>query len=172
MTKFTIKDFAEGRCAVKNDGTVEELNKVLKAAFPTDIESTGGWDFYMKKNLDDEWIGADFTELPIQSVKDFLEELEKPKLPKRGDRILVSIDGHYWEKSIFLTYIEGAKDPIICVAKDDEELFNHGDKFGIEVFSYCTSRRQDLLDKIIDMQKETNRLLDLRIGIDRKEGEA
>lgn len=135
MAKFTIKDLAEGRCAVKNDGTVEELNKVLKAAFPTDIESTGGWDFYMKENFD-EWDGYDSTKLPIQSVKDFLEELKEPKLPKIGDKILVSIDGHYWEKSIFLTYIEGAKEPIICVAKDDEELFTRGLTFEICEWRY------------------------------------
>ena len=71
-----------------------------------------------------------------QSVKDFLEELETNKLPNKGDKILVSIDGHYWKKSIFLTYIECAKDPIICVAKDDEELFEHGDKFGICEWRY------------------------------------
>lgn len=32
MNKFTIKNLSEGRCAVINDGTIEELNKVLRAA--------------------------------------------------------------------------------------------------------------------------------------------
>ena len=131
MAKFTIKDLAEGRCAVKNDGTVEELNKVLRAAFPKDVQSSGDWIYYAKHYYSNRWESFTRIEIPVQSVKDFLEELELPKLLKRGDRILVSIDGHYWEKSIFLTYIEDAKDPIICVAKDDEELFKHGDKFGI-----------------------------------------
>lgn len=68
--------------------------------------------------------------------------------------------------------IEKMQDPNLTKEFVSDYKKEHGDKFGIEVFSYCTSRRQDLLDKIIDMQKETNRLLDLRIGIDRKEGEA
>lgn len=51
MAKFTIKDWAEGRCAVKNDGTVEELNKVLKAAFPVKNQSAiGSCDIYFKIN--------------------------------------------------------------------------------------------------------------------------
>ena len=131
MAKFTIKDLAEGKCAVKNDGTVEELNKVLRAAFPKDVQSSGDWIYYARHYYSNRWESFTRIEIPVQSVKDFLEELELPKLLKRGDRILVSIDGHYWEKSIFLTYIEDAKDPIICVAKDDEELFKHGNKFGI-----------------------------------------
>ena len=130
MAKFTIKDLAEGKCAVKNDGTLEELNRVLKVAFPNGRQSYGDANFYFKYG-NKEWIGVNYIVGTFQSVKDFLEELESPKLLKRGDRILVSIDGHYWETSIFLTYIEYAKDPIICVAKDDEELFKHGDKFGI-----------------------------------------
>ena len=131
MAKFTIKDLAEGKCAVKNDGTVEELNKVLRAAFPKDVQSSGDWIYYARHYYSNRWESFTRIEIPVQSVKDFLEELELPKLLKRGDRILVSIDGHYREKSIFLTYIEDAKDPIICVAKDDEELFKHGNKFGI-----------------------------------------
>ena len=75
MAKFTIKDLAEGRCAVKNDGTVEELNKVLKAAFPVKNQSAiGTSDIYFKIN-GGFWIGGCDTKLPVQSVKDFLEEL-------------------------------------------------------------------------------------------------
>lgn len=131
MAKFTIKDLAEGRCAVTNDGTVKQLNKVLKAAFPNGPMANGSWRYYTKAHNKNDWDCFAQPIINTQSVKDFLEELENPELPKRGDRILVSIDGHYWEKSIFLTYIECAKDPIICVAKDDEELFKHGNKFGI-----------------------------------------
>lgn len=87
MAKFTIKDLAEGKCAVKNDGSVEELNKVLKAAFPIDIKAVGNAAFYRKLRVG-HWIGKEIIELPIQSVKDFLEEIEKPKLPKRKDKIM------------------------------------------------------------------------------------
>ena len=124
MNKFTIKDLAEGRCAVKNDGTVEELNKVLKAAFPKDVQSSGDWNFYIK--IYDEWGGCDSTKLPIQSVKDFLEELEKSEFPKKGDRILVSNNGITWSESIFLTYAKAPYIPVICVAEGDEDSFESG----------------------------------------------
>lgn len=68
--------------------------------------------------------------------------------------------------------IKKMQDPNLTKEFLDDYQKEYGDKFGIEVFSYCTSRRRNLIDKIIDMQRETNRLLDLRIGIDRKEGEA
>lgn len=131
MAKFTIKDLAEGKCAVKNDGTVEELNKVLKAAFSTENEASGNAVFYERYYIEESWIGRKNTYKNFQSVKDFLEELEKPKLPKRGDRILVwsSFDGD-WIKRIFIAYIEGAKNPIVCVTDIYEKEFNSGEPFG------------------------------------------
>lgn len=134
MAKFTIKDLKEGRCAVYAGGDYNALCKVLKVAF--NVEDVYDYDYYyyglMGKNNKVTMDHSFYCELiPTQKASDFLKEIENPELPKKGDRILVSIDGNYWEKSIFLTYIEGAKDPVICVAKDDEELFKHGDKFGI-----------------------------------------
>ena len=37
MNEKLIKQLIEGTIALKNDGTLEELNKVLKYAFPLDI---------------------------------------------------------------------------------------------------------------------------------------
>ena len=72
MKKYTIQDLADGKCCVKNDGTLEELNKVLKLAFPDDCESSGAYDFYTR-NYKLEWKGEDYIyPLPIQSVKVFL----------------------------------------------------------------------------------------------------
>lgn len=34
--KYTIDDLKNTKCAVINDGTIEELNKVLTLAFPND----------------------------------------------------------------------------------------------------------------------------------------
>lgn len=131
MAKFTIKDLAEGRCAVKNDSTLEELNKVLKAAFPSSGRAVCGDNPFYYKYIDGFWTSWYETELPTQSVKDFLEELEKPKLPKRGDRILVwnSFDRD-WVERIFITYIKGAKNPIVCVTDIYEKEFNSGEPFG------------------------------------------
>lgn len=130
MAKFTIKDLAEGRCAVKNDGTVEELNKVLRAAFPGCEESTGHWIYYAKHYYSNNWASFTRIEIPFQSVKDFLEELESPKLPKRGDRILVwNTCTNCWLERIFITYIKGAKHPVVCVTDIYEEEFNSGESF-------------------------------------------
>lgn len=124
MNKFTIKDLSEGRCAVKNDGTVEELNKVLRAAFPKDVQSYGACRFY-HKGESCNWVGFDNIE-NFQSVKDFLAELEKPEFPKKGDRILVSNNGITWSESIFLTYAKAPYIPVICVAEGDEDDFESG----------------------------------------------
>lgn len=82
MAKFTIKDLAEGRCAVKNDGTVEELNKVLKAAFPVKNQpAIGSSDIYFKIN-GGFWTSGCDTKLPVQSVKDFLALMQLRQLRK------------------------------------------------------------------------------------------
>lgn len=73
MAKFTIKDLAEGRCAVKNDGTVEELNKVLKAAFPVKNQpAIGSSDIYFKIN-GGFWTGGCDTKFPVQIGEAFIE---------------------------------------------------------------------------------------------------
>lgn len=129
MVKFTIKDLAEGKCAVKNDGTVEELKKVLKAAFPFAERTVQGNGRLYYKLGSKSWNSTFETKLPAQSVKDFLEELEKPELPKRGDRILVSNDNNKWYDKIFVTFIPGAVYPICCVLGDNEEKFYNNEPF-------------------------------------------
>lgn len=139
MAKFTIKDLAEGKCAVKNDGTVEELNKVLKEAFQTDKKIFGDCSFYFLNEATTCWTGWFTTQLPTQSVKDFLEELETPKLPKRGDKILVSDKGNNWREAIFVTYIKGILLPIMCVYFDDEYDFKNNKIFRVVGWKYWKS---------------------------------
>lgn len=134
MNKFTIKDLSEGRCAVINDGTVEELNKVLRAAFPNSPKANGSWIYYYT----DIKVGGGVHKptIPIQSVKDFLAELEKPEFPKKGDRILVSNNGITWSESIFLTYAKAPYIPVICVAEGDEDDFERGCGVGTTKWTY------------------------------------
>ena len=42
MNEKLIKQLREGTIALKNDGTLDELNKVLIYAFPLDIGNTTG----------------------------------------------------------------------------------------------------------------------------------
>jgi hypothetical protein len=74
MKKYTIEDLAQGRCAVINDGSVEELREVLRRAFPDDCDiPTGSSQFYRRSWADPrDWGVGDLRNLPTQSVKDFL----------------------------------------------------------------------------------------------------
>jgi hypothetical protein len=73
---YTIQDLANRECAVINDGTLEELKKVLSLAFPEDKGTkklVGMYKFYYKdKFILKEWSCHSSTDLPTQSVKDFL----------------------------------------------------------------------------------------------------
>ena len=81
-TRFTIEDLRNGKCAVINDGTLLELNKVLNEAFPIPCyDFSGGAKFYFadpnfhKNNFSIyQWGRSNNTTLPTQSVKDFLNQ--------------------------------------------------------------------------------------------------
>jgi hypothetical protein len=74
--KYTIEDLKYGRCAVINDGTLYELQEVLELVFPNDKYITNGsFKYYaIHPNRKEEWCPFDKTDLPTQSVKDFLTE--------------------------------------------------------------------------------------------------
>lgn len=87
---FTIKDLSEGKCAVINDGTFEDLKRVLKTAFPTDkynysaIESTEFKNkiFFQNSRVKTNWwiLGSEEKlNLPTQSVKLFIKQLDMEK---------------------------------------------------------------------------------------------
>ena len=126
MEKFTIKDLMEGRCAVKNDGSLRDLIKVLTLAFPDDVQPKGLRSFYFRSRISSErWNSSDTVNIPSQSVKLFLETA----FPKRGDRILVSNDNGKWVERTFITFIEGELYPVVCVDISHECSFKHGNKF-------------------------------------------
>ncbi len=93
--KYRIEDLSSGKCAVRNDGTLEELKEVLSRAFPEDgatgdmeendtvVQSPmfkkhsvekGEWDYKAPYDVQSEW------NLPTQSVKDFLVEEWVPEV--------------------------------------------------------------------------------------------
>lgn len=71
MNEKLIEKLRNGEIAVKNDGTLGELNKVLRYAFFKHDYCTGISSFYtgVKK---DNWIGYGEINLPSYSVKEFL----------------------------------------------------------------------------------------------------
>jgi hypothetical protein len=79
----TIENLRNGKCAVKNDGTLEELNKVLKAAFPKDGLVVGIKSYYSKSGSW-SWIGQNYTNIPSFSVKEFLKNMnQQPTMKNR-----------------------------------------------------------------------------------------
>jgi hypothetical protein len=69
--RFTIKDLSEGKCAVINDGTVEEFTKIFKMAFNQETPISGSRRFYCKYL--EVWSSSHILDLPTQSVKEFLK---------------------------------------------------------------------------------------------------
>src|SRR5690606_8083126 len=73
LNKKLIKKLRNGELAVENNGTLEQLTEVLKAAFPKDKLPPGGISKYYKTHSDyiNKWGSVDSTTLPIISVADF-----------------------------------------------------------------------------------------------------
>jgi hypothetical protein len=78
LNKKLIQRLRDGKIAVKNDGTIEDLNEILKEAFPN-TETIGIWDFYYAVEKEHYWGCDSTTTLPIYSVKDFFTDAEQEK---------------------------------------------------------------------------------------------
>lgn len=129
---YTIKDITNGKCAIINDGTIEQLKEVLHTAFPLDRGVIGGNNkIYMASTSSPGfWHSSNTTNLPTQSVKDF-----SPPQLKRGDYVYVSDNSieHALKsknKRIFMAEIKGANFPYICIDGGDEKKFQTNQKFG------------------------------------------
>ena len=89
MNEKLIKQLKERTIALKNDGTLEELNKVLRYAFPNDnTKSNGNRKYYFKHDDNGNiWMWGEKTDLPSHSVKEFLKpENEYPKVMKVSEK--------------------------------------------------------------------------------------
>jgi hypothetical protein len=99
MNKKLIKELSEGKCAVKNDGTLEELIAVLKGAVTKRYDlMRGNCLFYFIIN--GAWYAENKTDLPAYSVKDFLKEEKEEWEPKWGEEVECSDDEKYWSKTV------------------------------------------------------------------------
>ena len=161
---FTIEDLKLGRCAVINDGTREELNKVLKLAFPdSKLKVIRGRRYYfldMQLHVEDSvyvWDLDDDTKLPTQSVKDFLS-----KKLKRGDLVWVSdADPNKRDtKAIYITKAEGANYPYITVAKSDEDNYHAGNRFATAEYLYATKVEES--DEVVMTIEEIEKALNIK----------
>lgn len=101
---YTIEDLRNGKCAVINNGTLEELNAVLKAAFSNDnkkvtqIENNRSY-YHKCNNNRKEWVCTNLNIPQKQSVKEFYKQLQ-PQF---------EVDKWYKEVNSFL-YIKYSKE--------------------------------------------------------------
>ena len=129
MKKYTIEDARNRIVAIENDGTIEQMDEALRLIFPKDDYriSTGMLlgikksRFFAARLLDNKyWDYLDKTDLPTQSVKDFLEWK-----PVRGEMVLVG----QGEERIFLAEIKGALQPYVVVFSGYEKRYRDGLSF-------------------------------------------
>ena len=85
MNEKLIKQLREGTIAVENDGTLDDLIKILQYAFPNDkCKIIGDYKYYSRLDYTENiWVGKNRIDLPTYSVKEFLKsENEYPKVMK------------------------------------------------------------------------------------------
>ena len=94
MNEKLIKQLREGTIALKNDGTLEDLKKVLWYAFPEDkTNSEGTFKYYYKRPYYNKWGCSDIINAPTHSVKEFLKpENEYPKVMKVSNNPIETLE--------------------------------------------------------------------------------
>jgi hypothetical protein len=102
MNEKLIKQLKEGKIALHNDGTLEELREVLKYAFPENsFHINGGNDFYYANKRNSEyWISVKkelcLLDLPSYSVKEFLKK--ETMIDKINDEFIVDCTSNTTEE--------------------------------------------------------------------------
>ena len=124
---YTIDDVRNGKCAILNDGTLEELRTVLKIAFPKDeYPASGTSEYYFRDNYRHHlWIWCDVTNLPTQSVKEFLKNINMSKQTNQQSLTMGQLRNLYkvsdcseWRNAI-ATYISTFdSDDVVVYIKD------------------------------------------------------
>ena len=76
MNEKLIKQLREGTISVENDGTLDDLIKILQYAFPNDkCKIFGDCKYYSKLDYTESiWVGKNRIDLPTYSVKELLTQ--------------------------------------------------------------------------------------------------
>lgn len=95
MNQQLVAQARAGEIAIGNDGTVDELTKILKHCWPKDVEPVGSEMYYMILDENhDKWGGQNYKpEVPVVSVKEFFKQEWEPK---EGDMVQCSDDQKDW----------------------------------------------------------------------------
>lgn len=179
MNTKLIKKLRAGKIAIDNVkgnsefGNAESLNKIIRAANPSNGEVQGLFPFYYL--MEDSESSKDLKGIygkesiprgmPRYPVSKFLEDeqvdeqvdeqLSQPEFT-RGELVEVrDSDNIEWQKRIFVIYIDGERYPYRCVAFQYEESFKAGEKFLTSPWVQCRKIQVEtagdkLADKIIE----------------------
>ena len=132
MNEKLIKQLREGTIALKNDGTLDELNKVLQYALPNDYtKSNGNRKYYFKHDDENIWMWGEKTDLPSHSVKEFLKpESEYPKVMRVSNIPIKTKEDLYYtiNRVVFMEknnkFIAWGKATTLEEAEYETEVFN------------------------------------------------
>lgn len=161
---YTIKDISEGKCAVINDGTFEELESVLRKAFPdAKYKLLGKMKYYRLSKTKGEWVGIGHiqNELPTQSVKKFLQlEFE------RGEMVFVkNNETNVWNTRIYLSTFDEVINKYICVAVGYEENYKVGSNIDIIGWKYIKKIEKEE-EKVVELTlKEVSEKIGIPVNL-------
>jgi hypothetical protein len=154
---YTIEDLSEGRVAVVNDGTRDELNTVLKAAFPNAfISITDLKDLYYYKSDAPYFEFTSFfeTNLPTQSVKEFYKQLKPEnmedkrfpfKLEEKDAKRIIKIACRDWRNRLSDRWgVELLREGFVNI---EEKYYRYMRKA-------CTDEQHELFDDIFGKDEE------------------
>ena len=99
MTKVEelIQKVRDGKVAILNDGTVEQLRKGLRLCFPLSAQILLGNNVYYSFFNEIEWQARGTTSLPTVSVKEFYEDEFV-----WGEEVEVSDSKKYWVNRFYV----------------------------------------------------------------------
>ena len=125
---YTLEGLRNGKVACENDGTIEQLKKVLNKAFPEDDYDIENWvkqypidNYYLVEFANKTcWTSSSEVYIPTQSVKVFLKEIEqkdpleetpfhKPDFSHLREKIEKGVDIRFESKSVNDLKLESLK---------------------------------------------------------------
>lgn len=159
--KYTIQDLSDGKVAVVNDGTVEELREVLKLAFPEDKSNCHARNkCYIKNTVESYmWGITNSTDLPTQSVKEFLKQEEIIKFNNENFDSIKKM-GESFDKT-------AASVLLAMMGKDDTAINpSHYTKYVIQPIEFIEANKIDFATgnviKYVCRSEDKNGLEDLK----------
>jgi hypothetical protein len=128
---YKIKITAENQAIVKRIADENGMN-VKEYTFNNFFE------FYtISNNLFGEIVDkSDYSELTTEQFIELFDKKETEWQPKKGDRVLVWGSSVRIEERIFITKIEGAREPYVVVVESDEKDFLEGKVFSTIEFKH------------------------------------